>query len=272
MERGQELLEGRGNGRRGLVGLAFGLCLLVALVVVLPAAPSIAKKHKAVSLHFKGAPERHGPARLGHGSGRCSVVEGPEGAALGHLVPGGTGSDRPEAREASSRHQEGRARPEHDRQGGPAGLRGEPPDRHRHRRRQAQEGEEERSKGARPLKRLDRAVGAPVRRPQERCPVRDDRQPRHQLPVPVAERPLHGRRRQRRPPDDASTRASPRRPPTFTAYTSTRPASTKATASVPARASSRGSRASTIRPPSRRRAPSRSPTWTRRSRRTSRSC
>ncbi len=55
MERGQELLEGRGNGRRGLTGLAFCLCLLVALVVVLPAAPSIAKKHKAVSLHFKGA-------------------------------------------------------------------------------------------------------------------------------------------------------------------------------------------------------------------------
>ena len=54
MERGQELLEGRGNGRRGLTGLAFCLCLLVSLVVV-PAAPSVAKKHKAVSLHFKGA-------------------------------------------------------------------------------------------------------------------------------------------------------------------------------------------------------------------------
>ena len=48
------MLEGRGIGRRGLVGLAFGLCLLVALVVI-PAAPSIAKKHKAVSMHFKGA-------------------------------------------------------------------------------------------------------------------------------------------------------------------------------------------------------------------------
>ena len=54
MERGQELLEGRGNGRRGLTGLAFGLCLLVALAIM-PAAPSIAKKHKAVSLHFNGA-------------------------------------------------------------------------------------------------------------------------------------------------------------------------------------------------------------------------
>ena len=54
MERGQELLEGRGNGRRGLIGLAFGLCLLVALAIM-PAAPSIAKKHKAVSVKFKGA-------------------------------------------------------------------------------------------------------------------------------------------------------------------------------------------------------------------------
>jgi hypothetical protein len=50
-----KLLEGRGNDRRGLVGLAFVLCLLVALAIV-PAAPSIAKKHgKAVSLKFKGA-------------------------------------------------------------------------------------------------------------------------------------------------------------------------------------------------------------------------
>jgi hypothetical protein len=50
-----ELLEGRGNDRRGLVGLAFALCLLAALVIV-PTAPSIAKKHgKAVSLKFKGA-------------------------------------------------------------------------------------------------------------------------------------------------------------------------------------------------------------------------
>lgn len=54
MERGEALLEGRGIGRHGLIGLALGLCLLVTLVIM-PAAPSIAKKHKSVSLHFKGA-------------------------------------------------------------------------------------------------------------------------------------------------------------------------------------------------------------------------
>ena len=55
MERGEGLLEGRGTGRRGLIGLALGLCLLAALVIM-PAAPSIAKKKgKAVSIKFKGA-------------------------------------------------------------------------------------------------------------------------------------------------------------------------------------------------------------------------
>jgi hypothetical protein len=50
-----DLLEGRGNDRRGLLGLAFVLCLLVALAIV-PATPSIAKKHgKSLSLKFKGA-------------------------------------------------------------------------------------------------------------------------------------------------------------------------------------------------------------------------
>ena len=55
MERGEALLEGRGIGRRGLIWLAFGVCLLTA-VAVMPVAPAIAKKSgKAVSLKFKGA-------------------------------------------------------------------------------------------------------------------------------------------------------------------------------------------------------------------------
>jgi hypothetical protein len=54
MERGQALREGRWTGRRGLVRLALGVCLLVVLVV-LPASPAPAKHHKAVAVHFKGA-------------------------------------------------------------------------------------------------------------------------------------------------------------------------------------------------------------------------
>jgi hypothetical protein len=53
MERGQALLEGRWTGRRGLVKLAFGLCLLAA-VMALPATATAAKHHKAVAVHFKG--------------------------------------------------------------------------------------------------------------------------------------------------------------------------------------------------------------------------
>ena len=54
MERGQALREGRWTGRRGLIGLAPGVCLLAALAV-LPTAPATAKHHKAVAVHFKGA-------------------------------------------------------------------------------------------------------------------------------------------------------------------------------------------------------------------------
>src|SRR2546423_2421780 len=54
MERGEALLEGRRTGRRGPIGLAIGVCLLAALVI-LPASPTVAKgHHKAVSIKFGG--------------------------------------------------------------------------------------------------------------------------------------------------------------------------------------------------------------------------
>src|SRR4249919_3231980 len=53
MERGSQLRTGRWIDHRGLVGLAFSVCLLAALAIM-PAASSIARKQKAVSVHFKG--------------------------------------------------------------------------------------------------------------------------------------------------------------------------------------------------------------------------
>src|SRR3954471_17822535 len=51
-ERGQALHEGRRTGQRWLIASALSGCLLLAL---LPIAPALAKHHKAVSVHFKGA-------------------------------------------------------------------------------------------------------------------------------------------------------------------------------------------------------------------------
>ena len=164
--------------------------------------------------------------------------------------------------------------PQPDRQGGPPGLRGEPPDRH---------GDQRRQEARRARRAGEGRSAAPARRSRSRCPS-----------APPSRTPP-GARRSPAPGPTACSRGrattTPSRRPSSTppglrvnldidstpanvhgTSTSTRPASTKATASVPARASSPASRASTIRPPSRTRAPSRSPTWIRLLRRTSRSC
>jgi hypothetical protein len=53
MERGQVLLEGRWTGRRGLMRLVLGVCLL-AVLAALPAAPALAKHRKGLALRFRG--------------------------------------------------------------------------------------------------------------------------------------------------------------------------------------------------------------------------